>query len=185
MRLLIDRLPSPVGSLLIVSDGANLCALDYRGFDDRMRRLLSTRFGDDLTFDDAHDPQGFTTSLRAYLEGNVAAIDELPASTGGTAFQQRVWAALREIPAGTTTTYGALAARLGNPAASRAVGLANSLNPVAIVIPCHRVIGANGKLTGYAGGLDRKRWLLRHERALPAQPAGQQMALAFAQHPTE
>jgi methylated-DNA-[protein]-cysteine S-methyltransferase len=107
--------------------------------------------------------------VRAYLAGSYGAIDGIPVDTGGTPFQRRVWSALRRIPAGQTLTYGALARRLGTPAASRAVGRAVSLNPVAIVVPCHRVIGADGRLTGYAGGLDRKRWLLAHERAARAR----------------
>src|SRR5690606_5527006 len=97
------------------------------------------------------------------FEGDISALDALPVVTGGTEFQRRVWAALRQIPAATTISYGQLAARIGAPAASRAVGLANGANPVPIVVPCHRVIGANGKLTGFGGGLPRKQWLLSHE----------------------
>ncbi len=96
---------------------------------------------------------------------------DLPLAVTGTPFQTRVWALLRQIPYGATTTYGALAAELGSPGASRAVGLANGRNPVGVVVPCHRVVGSSGKLTGYAGGLDVKRWLLAHERA-HADPAG-------------
>ena len=104
--------------------------------------------------------------LRAYFAGDLRATEALAVETGGTPFQQDVWSELRRIAPGSTLTYGELAVRLGRgPAASRAVGLANSLNPVAIVVPCHRVIGANAGLTGYAGGLDKKAWLLRHEGA--------------------
>ena len=181
MKLLVDDLETPLGTLAIVSDGASLCALDYRGFDDRMMGFLRNRFDDGVEFTEADDPQGFTSAIRAYLAGDLRSIEGLAVKPGGTPFQQRVWAALREIPPGTTKTYGQLAAELGNPAASRAVGLANSLNPVAIVVPCHRVIGSNGKLTGYAGGLDRKQWLLRHEGALPEAAVEPQMALSFAQ----
>jgi methylated-DNA-[protein]-cysteine S-methyltransferase len=92
-------------------------------------------------------------------------IDTLPVETGGTPFQREVWHALREIPCGTTTSYGKLAELIGRPAAMRAVGLANGANPVAVVVPCHRVIGANGSLTGYGGGIERKRWLLDHEKS--------------------
>ena len=109
-------------------------------------------------------PAHIRGALTSYFEGEITAIDRVPVETNGTPFQRQVWAALREIPAGTTTSYGALAARIGNPNASRAVGLANGSNPIGIVVPCHRVIGASGKLTGYGGGLDRKRWLLEHER---------------------
>ncbi|HET8842556.1 MAG TPA: methylated-DNA--[protein]-cysteine S-methyltransferase, partial [Ktedonobacteraceae bacterium] len=106
--------------------------------------------------------------LRAYLAGDPRSLDAIPVDTGGTAFQQQVWSALRSIPLGTTTTYGELAASLGKPKAYRAVGATNALNPIAIVLPCHRVVGADASLTGYAGGLHRKDWLLRHERAMLA-----------------
>ena len=164
MSLLIDHLDSPVGEVLVLTDGEKLCALDFRRYEDRMNRLLEPRF-EGQKRQDADDPQGVSSKLQAYFEGHLSAVDDIPVDTGGTAFQKRVWAALREIPAGKTSTYGELAGKLGNPGASRAVGLANSLNPVAIVVPCHRVIGANGTLTGYAGGLERKKWLLEHEGA--------------------
>ena len=112
------------------------------------------------------DHLGVDGRIEAYLAGDLHALDEIKVNPGGTEFQQTVWSALREIPAGTTQTYGQLAASIGRPSAPRAVGLANGQNPVSIVIPCHRLIGSNGALTGYAGGLDRKRWLLRHEGAL-------------------
>ena len=102
--------------------------------------------------------------LEAYFAGSLTDFD-LPMEMGGTDFQRRVWASLREIPYGETISYGELARRVGNPKASRAVGLANGRNPLAIVVPCHRVIGADGSLTGYGGGLDRKVWLLEHEAA--------------------
>ena len=105
----------------------------------------------------------------------MAALDQLPVRPGGTEFQRLVWAALRLIPPGTTTTYGQLAARIGRAKASRAVGLANGANPVAIVVPCHRVVGADASLTGYGGGIERKAWLIAHERrhtaGIPQQPA--------------
>jgi methylated-DNA-[protein]-cysteine S-methyltransferase len=104
-------------------------------------------------------------ALAGFFAGVVGAIDGIACRTGGTPFQRRVWAALRQIPVGETVSYGALAARLDKPRAVRAVGLANGANPVSVVVPCHRVIGADGWLTGYGGGLDRKRWLLRHEGA--------------------
>jgi methylated-DNA-[protein]-cysteine S-methyltransferase len=109
-------------------------------------------------------PNGFSSRLRAYLAGDLTCLDDIPLNTGGTPFQQQVWLALRTIPVGAVTTYGELVIRLGKtPNAARAVGITNSLNPIAIVLPCHRVVGANGDLTGYAGGLERKRWLLQHE----------------------
>ena len=106
---------------------------------------------------------------RPISKGRSEAIDSLPVKTGGTEFQRAVWAALRTIRTGTTTTYGRLAVRLGQPKAMRAVGMANGANPIGIIVPCHRVIGANATLTGYGGGIERKRWLLRHEGALPMQ----------------
>ena len=112
------------------------------------------------------DPNGFSSKVRAYLDGDLAALDEIPVETGGTPFQRQVWQALREVGPGTTSTYGELARRLGRPTAARAVGAANGRNPVALVVPCHRIVGANGALTGYAGGVERKRWLLKHEGAL-------------------
>ncbi len=106
----------------------------------------------------------FRRDIQAYFDGDLTVLDRVPVRTGGTAFQNLVWAALRQIPAAMTTTYGRLAAQIGRPKACRAVGLANGANPVSIVVPCHRVIGADASLTGYGGGLDRKRWLLDHER---------------------
>jgi methylated-DNA-[protein]-cysteine S-methyltransferase len=168
MILFIDQMPSPIGNIFVVSDGERLCALDFGETEERLLPMLRARFGADVILRDADDPQGFTTALRAYLAGRLDAVRDLPADGGGTPFQRRVWAALREIPAGRVETYGRLAARLGMPQASRAVGLANGRNPVNIVVPCHRVIGASGALTGYGGGIERKRWLLQHEGAWPA-----------------
>jgi methylated-DNA-[protein]-cysteine S-methyltransferase len=167
--LLVDRVASPIGTIVLIADGRGLCTLDFADHEPRMMRLLKLRHGD-VKFTEADDPLGASSRLRAYLAGRLDALDGIPVEPGGTPFQRRVWAALREIPAGTTTSYGKLAARLGQPAASRAVGLANGSNPVSIVVPCHRVIGADGDLTGYGGGLERKRWLLEHEGViLPEQ----------------
>jgi len=112
----------------------------------------------------ADDPAGVATAVRRYFAGDVHAIDALPVAPTGTAFQRAVWAALRRIPVGTTVSYGELARTLGAPSAVRAVGAANGANPIWLVVPCHRVIGADGSLTGYGGGLPRKRWLLDHEQ---------------------
>jgi methylated-DNA-[protein]-cysteine S-methyltransferase len=179
--LYADRIDSPIGTILIVSDGRALCAVDYRGYDHRMTAFLAARYGD-YELHEARDPAGATSALQAYLAGDIRALDGLAVDTGGTPFQQRVWEELRRIPAGTTIAYGELARRIGMPlSASRAVGHANSQNPVAIVVPCHRVIGADATLTGYAGGLDRKRWLLEHEgvrlRAEPKPPVDAQISL--------
>ncbi|NJO78308.1 MAG: methylated-DNA--[protein]-cysteine S-methyltransferase [Cyanobacteria bacterium RM1_2_2] len=160
--LVVDRLNSIIGEIIIVTDQEKLCALDFENYEARMMLLLQKRFGQ-VQLNPMKNPLGISERIQAYLDGNYHSLAEIPVNTGGTAFQQQVWFALRAIPVGTVLTYGQLAAQLGKPTASRAVGMANSLNPVSIVLPCHRVIGANGKLTGYAGGLDRKSWLLNHE----------------------
>jgi methylated-DNA-[protein]-cysteine S-methyltransferase len=162
MELLIDSFDSALGKILLVSDGERLCALDYADYESRMLTLLKRHYAD-FQLREMIDPQGFSSLITAYLAGDLACIDRIPVSTGGTAFQQQVWSALRTIPPGTVRTYGELAAQLGKPTAARAVGMTNALNPIAIVVPCHRLLGANGALTGYAGGLERKRWLLQHE----------------------
>ncbi|MDX1431542.1 MAG: methylated-DNA--[protein]-cysteine S-methyltransferase [Gammaproteobacteria bacterium] len=162
-------MPSPIGEVLLVSDGRSLRAVEFDDCDDRMKVSL-VRQGLSTRFEERDDPQGFTSALRAYFDGRLDALEALPVEAGGTPFQRDVWAALRAIPVGGTRSYGGLAAHLGRPRASRAVGAANGLNPVAIVVPCHRVIGSNGRLTGYAGGVERKRWLLAHEGALQELP---------------
>jgi methylated-DNA-[protein]-cysteine S-methyltransferase len=162
MKLLIDRIESPLGTMILVANDVSLCALDFGDYETRMMRLLQQRYAS-IEFVETIDPQGFSSKIRAYLAGDYGSLDDLPVNAGGTEFQQLVWQGLRSIPVGTTLSYGELAAKLGKPTAARAVGMANSLNPVAIVVPCHRVIGAKAKLTGYAGGLERKQWLLEHE----------------------
>lgn len=159
-ELHFDHFDSPVGTILITAVDGKLCSLDYGDYDERMQRLLTHRMGEFVRLPH-RDPFGFRSKIEAYFAGDLAIIDTIPVDTGGTAYQQMVWAALREIPVGTVTTYGVLAKKIGSVA--RAVGNTNSLNPVGIVVPCHRVIGADGTLTGYAGGLHRKEWLLRHE----------------------
>ena len=160
--LQFDTIDSPIGIVLIVVDDGQLCALDYEDYQQRMMTLLERRYGP-VHLEPANDPCGFSSCVRAYFAGNYSALADIPVNTGGTPFQQQVWSALRSIPVGTTLTYGALAAKLGKPTAYRAVGGTNALNPIAIVLPCHRVVGADATLTGYAGGLERKHWLLKHE----------------------
>ncbi|HEV8711540.1 MAG TPA: methylated-DNA--[protein]-cysteine S-methyltransferase [Candidatus Binatia bacterium] len=162
VELFIDRIDSPIGTLLLVSDGERLCALDYIGYEERMMTLLHRRYCE-FRLRNTADPQGFSGRIRAYLAGDLGCLNGIPVNLGGTAFQQEAWSALRTIPPGTVLSYGEMAARLGKPASYRAVGMVNALNPIAIVIPCHRLVGASGALTGYAGGLARKRWLLQHE----------------------
>jgi methylated-DNA-[protein]-cysteine S-methyltransferase len=172
LHLLIDRLATPIGEAVIVADRqGNLRALDWTDRDDSMRRLLRLHYGaDGFALAPARDPGGLTRALDAYFAGDLAAIENLPVATGGTPFQRAVWRALREIPCGTTVSYGELARRIGRAEAVRAVGLANGANPISIVVPCHRVIGADGTLTGYGGGIERKRWLLEHEGAACVRP---------------
>lgn len=162
----LDRIETPVGTVLLVTDADGAVrALDFVDFEPRMMRLLARHYGQvDLIPGTAPEP--VRAAVLAYFAGNARALDALPVATGGTPFQREVWAALRAIPAGETRSYGQLATAIGRPKAVRAVGLANGSNPVGIIVPCHRVVGANGTLTGYAGGLERKRWLLAHEAAV-------------------
>lgn len=162
-----ETVSSAIGAIVIITDEQDrIRALDFADYEERMHRLLRLHYGaGTVTLAEARSPSRAAHALGAYFAGEVSAIDDVPVETGGTAFQREVWAALRRIPAGRTISYGTLAARLGRPKAVRAVGLANGANPVGIVVPCHRVIGADGSLTGYGGGIERKRWLLAHEGA--------------------
>jgi len=170
-QLILDRIATPVGEVLLVVDGEGAVrALDFHDYEARMMRLLARHYGP-TTLSDGRAPEAVRTAVEAYFSGAVGALDGLGVATGGTDFQREVWAALRAIPAGQTRTDGQLAAAIGRPNAVRAAGLANGQNPIALIVPCHRVIGANGTLTGYAGGLERKRWLLDHERRVPASGA--------------
>lgn len=160
--LLSDRIDTPIGAILIAVDGEQLCSLDFEDNEEHIMASLRRRYGE-FTLEPDDNPAGISERLRAYFAGDYTCLDAIPVNTGGTAFQQEVWLALRTIPPGSTLSYGELAAQLGRPTAYRAVGGTNALNPVAIVLPCHRVIGSNASLTGYAGGLERKQWLLQHE----------------------
>ena len=150
---------SPLGPLTIVAAG---------------KRLMTVQFGEDRAFEspgarlvNAHaDPAGAVSALHAYFAGELHALDTLVVDPIGTPFQLRVWAALRSVPAGRTASYTDIANAIGAPTSTRAVGAANGANPLAIVVPCHRIIGAGGALVGYGGGLERKRWLLAHEGVL-------------------
>ncbi|HLJ63817.1 MAG TPA: methylated-DNA--[protein]-cysteine S-methyltransferase [Stellaceae bacterium] len=150
----IDYLDTPIGTLAIGSEDDHLLTLDF--------------------LDQEHAPGGdgsrFVAPLRAYFAGDLGALDTLPVRLQGTPFQCLVWEGLRRIPVGKTMSYGALARMIGKPDAVRAVGLANGANKISLVLPCHRVIGADGSLTGYGGGLWRKRWLLEHEGAVFSAP---------------
>lgn len=171
--LLRNDIPSPIGRIILVARASGpgateepgLCAVEFEDCLDRLHRHLESRFGSyDLR--PTAEPGRHAKRLAAYFAGELEAIDDLPLDSGGTVFQQQVWRQLRRIPAGTTRRYGELARDLGRPAAARAVGAANGRNPFSIVVPCHRLVASTGNLTGYAGGLHRKRWLLRHEGAI-------------------
>jgi methylated-DNA-[protein]-cysteine S-methyltransferase len=151
-----SELDSPVGGLLLLGDERSLKGL-YMHEQKHRPSLPASCERNDQVFRAVHE------QLRAYFAGRLRAFD-VALSSEGSAFQHRVWRGLLEIPFGATESYGQLARRIGNEKASRAVGLANGRNPIGIIVPCHRVVGANGSLTGYGGGLTRKQWLLEHER---------------------
>ncbi len=165
LQLLIDHLDTPIGEMLIVADyDGDLRATFWIDYEARLHRALQLQYGEKgFTLEPACNPHGLTNAISRYFAGELAAIDSLPVQTAGTPFQREVWRALREIACGTTVSYAELSKRIGRPNAVRAVGLANGSNPVGVVVPCHRVIGSDGSLTGYGGGLERKRWLLEHE----------------------
>lgn len=164
MQLSLSRQNSPLGSMLIVTDEEDqLRALDFYDYESRMQKLLTRHYGAYELIETA-TPTKIADALTNYFAGKLSAVCDLTVCTGGTTFQREIWKALRSVPAGESLSYGELARQVGRPNASRAVGLANGANPIAIVVPCHRIIGANGALTGYGGGLPRKRWLLDHEQ---------------------
>jgi methylated-DNA-[protein]-cysteine S-methyltransferase len=161
-----EEFATPTGTMLLVTDDrGRVRALDWQDHADRLHRLMR-RYEGPVSLQLSPAPSPARHAIEAYFAGDLAAIDTLPTSTGGTSFQREVWAALRAIPTGQTTTYGTLAQRLGRPKAVRAVGAANGANPISLIVPCHRVIGADAGLTGYGGGIERKRWLLNHEGAV-------------------
>jgi len=160
-----SRIATPAGAIVLVEQSSAIVGLVFEDHWKGFRRELEKRFGE---FSFEEDPRGGASAatLRRYFAGDLRALDSIEVDTGGTPFQQLVWTALRRIPAGSTWSYARLAREIGRPSATRAVAAANGANPVSIVIPCHRVIGSDGSLTGYGGGLPRKRWLLVHEGAL-------------------
>lgn len=165
LNLSMNRIPTPIGEMLLVADhDGNLRAIDWKEHEDRMRRFLRLHYGENgFRLEPANGPNNLTRAINNYFAGDLTAIDALPVKTEGTPFQREVWRALRKIKCGATVSYGKLAEQIGRPTAVRAVGLANGANPIGVVVPCHRVIGSNGSLTGYGGGMERKRWLLEHE----------------------
>ena len=168
LTLILDRLLTPLGTALILTDKkGNLRALDWSDTEARLDRLLRLHYGEDYEIVEGMRLSKASLLVGKYFAGDLKAIDKIKVETNGTPFQKKVWAALRKVPAGKTITYAALAKKLSSPSAVRAVGAANGANPIGVVVPCHRMIGTSGKLTGYGGGLHRKQWLLVHEGALP------------------
>lgn len=165
----LDGYETPIGRMLIAFDETGVVrALDWEDYESRMRRLLRLHYargGGDVALQPGELPDAVRNALDAYFGGDLDALGAIAVQTGGTEFQRAVWAGLRAIPAGGAWSYADLAAFIGRPSAVRAVGAANGSNPVGVIVPCHRVIGADRTLTGYGGGIERKRWLLRHERA--------------------
>lgn len=162
-KFLFDVVDTPIGLLAIVVDekGA-MRQLSFDGEGERWRKEFTRRYPA-IELVKRLDPFGHASALKAYFAGDVNALDKIPVVFGGTPFQNKVWKQLRRIPVGKTMSYGAMAKKIGEPKAMRAVGLANGSNPIAVIVPCHRVIGSDGSLTGFGGGLPRKKWLLEHE----------------------
>ena len=162
-RFSLDRLETPIGIALLVTDAEGaLRALDWDDHEHRMRELLRLHYGA-VDLREQAAPAAMRAALSDYFAGDLAQLLSIAWRIAGTPFQQKVWNALAKIPAGTTMSYSALAAKIDMPKAIRAVGHANGSNPISVVLPCHRLIGADGSLVKYGGGLERKRWLLRHE----------------------
>ena len=162
MIITLADLETPLGPMRVAATATGLCAVDFLDRWNIIHSRLEKRFGT-IAPNTNGETFGVVPRLEAYYKGAVENFDGIPFDPGGTAFQQTVWRALREIPRGKTWSYADLAAHIGSPAAVRAVGATNGRNPLSIVVPCHRVIGKGGELRGYAGGLDRKRWLLSME----------------------
>ena len=159
-----DVVPSPIGDLYLTARDGAITGL----------HMGAPRGGVDTTREWTREPRVLASArsqLEAYLAGDLTEFD-LALSSSGTPFQQQVWSELRRIPYGETISYAELAERIGNPKAVRAVGAANGRNPIAIIVPCHRVIGADGSMTGFGGGIERKVWLLGHETARRGRTAG-------------
>jgi methylated-DNA-[protein]-cysteine S-methyltransferase len=164
MTIEVANLQTPIGEITMAVCDGRLCALDFAERWPRRWAKLEKRFGK-IELRRANDPAGVVSRLQRYFGGDLDALAPIAMDPGGTPFQRKVWNALLRIPPGSTMSYGELARSIGAPSASRAVGAANGANPIGIVTPCHRVVGADGSLTGYAAGVERKRWLLAHEGA--------------------
>jgi methylated-DNA-[protein]-cysteine S-methyltransferase len=174
----IATLETPIGPLFLAAHGDRVCLL-YFGAKEKAARADLDRWYPGAKIEPHPDPAGAAAKLHRYFEGDLSAVDDVEVEMNGTPFQREVWAALRRVKAGETTSYAEIARRIGRAAAVRAVGAANGANPVSIIVPCHRIVGTNGTLTGYGGGLDRKEWLLRHEGSLPTEARRAKVALLF------
>jgi methylated-DNA-[protein]-cysteine S-methyltransferase len=170
-RINVARYASPIGKLSLASIEGRLVHLDFEDNDDRLKTIQTRRFKDLEWAEGDKAPEAVIDWLENYFKGCIGSLPMDVINMIGTDFQKSVWDGLITIPAGQTLSYAALADQLGKPKAVRAVARANALNPVSIIVPCHRVIGSNGTLTGYAGGLARKNWLLDHEAAILAKAA--------------
>ncbi len=172
-QLTLDRLETPIGIAQFATDtDGYLRSFDWVDYADRQFKLLR-RYNGEVTLTPGAAPAAIRQAVVAYFDGDLHVLGRIPWRSPGSDFQLKCWNALRAIPAGEIATYGAQAMKIGRPTAMRAVGHANNSNPVALIVPCHRVIGANGSLTGYACGLWRKRWLLRHEGIAGFQDSGE------------
>lgn len=160
MEFLLETIDSPLGSIELVSRPDAVISIDFIDCHERMCQLLGKRFGAYQLKDGQSE---FSDRLQEYFAGDLEALTQIPYCLQGTKFQNKVWQALTRLHPGETLTYGGLAQRIGQPKAAQAVGRANSLNPILLVIPCHRIIGRDSSLIGYSAGIDRKEWLLNHE----------------------
>lgn len=163
MELWEETIATPLGRILLVSHGSLVCSLDFDGFQTRLKRLLNRRFGSYRLMPHPDSSKSLEL-IGSYFKGDLNALSKMSLDSRGTPFQESVWNALTQIPVGTTCTYKEIAESIDKPRACRAVGMANRSNPIALALPCHRVIGADGNLGGYAGGVDKKSWLIQHER---------------------
>jgi methylated-DNA-[protein]-cysteine S-methyltransferase len=164
----VDEVASPIGPLTIAERSGRVCLLHFGADGADVDACLGRWYPGEERVRAPID--SIRLALQTYFAGDCRALDALAVELNGTPFQRKVWKALRDIPSGSTLSYADLARRIGEPRAVRAVGAANGANPVAVIVPCHRVIGTDGTLTGYGGGLERKQWLLAHEGVLPRLP---------------
>ena len=162
MQLHVSEIDSPIGPLDVVLTAGRVCAMEFSDHHERLEEALQRGFPA-ATLQVHKAPADLRARMCAYFDGDFAALDNIEIEPHGTEFQKRVWSKLRRVEAGRTISYGGLARKIGRPGSARAVGMSNARNPIVLIVPCHRVIGADGSLTGYGGGLQRKEWLLAHE----------------------